>query len=89
MPSQPLGEHGDRVVDEVPGHRGAACLADDGVLAAGAYGTGTEMTTAIDGRGLEKAAAAALTSGVRRFVLVSVSWTPCATSRAPKGSSTT
>ena len=42
------------------------------VFSAGAHGTGTEMTTAIDGRGLEKAAEAAVTSGVRRFVLVSV-----------------
>lgn len=42
------------------------------VFSAGAHGTGTEMTTAIDGHGLEKAADAALTAGVRRFVLVSV-----------------
>ena len=42
------------------------------VFSAGAHGTGAEMTTAIDGRGLEKAADAAVTSGVRRFVLVSV-----------------
>ena len=42
------------------------------VFSAGAHGTGAEMTTAIDGRGLEKAADAAVTAGVRRFVLVSV-----------------
>ena len=42
------------------------------VFSAGAHGTGAEMTTAIDGRGLEKAAEAAISSGVRRFVLVSV-----------------
>ena len=42
------------------------------VFSAGAHGTGAEMTTAIDGRGLEKAADAAVLAGVRRFVLVSV-----------------
>jgi uncharacterized protein YbjT (DUF2867 family) len=42
------------------------------VFSAGAHGTGADMTTAIDGRGLEKAADAAIASGVRRFVLVSV-----------------
>ena len=42
------------------------------VFSAGAHGTGAEMTAAIDGRGLEKAADAAVESGVRRFVLVSV-----------------
>jgi uncharacterized protein YbjT (DUF2867 family) len=42
------------------------------VFSAGAVGTGAEMTTAIDGRGLMKAADAAVASGVRRFVLVSV-----------------
>ncbi len=42
------------------------------VFSAGAHGTGAELTTAIDGRGLERAADAALTAGVRRFVLVSV-----------------
>ena len=42
------------------------------VFSAGAHGTGADKTTAIDGRGLEKAADAALAAGVRRFVLVSV-----------------
>ncbi len=42
------------------------------VFSAGAHGTGTELTTAIDGRGLKKAADAAVQSGIRRFVLVSV-----------------
>jgi uncharacterized protein YbjT (DUF2867 family) len=42
------------------------------VFAAGAHGTGRDQTTAIDGRGLEKAVDASLRAGVRRFVLVSV-----------------
>ncbi|MEV5646901.1 NAD(P)H-binding protein [Nocardia sp. NPDC052254] len=42
------------------------------VFSAGAHGTGADMTTAIDGTGLEKAAAAAASAGVSRFVLVSV-----------------
>ncbi|WP_436763012.1 NAD(P)H-binding protein [Streptosporangium sp. V21-05] len=41
------------------------------VFSAGAHGTGPDMTTAIDGRGLEKAADAAARAGVPRFVLVS------------------
>jgi uncharacterized protein YbjT (DUF2867 family) len=42
------------------------------VFSAGAHGTGADMTTAIDGHGLEKSADAAARAGVRRFVLVSV-----------------
>jgi len=42
------------------------------VFSAGAHGTGRDQTTLIDGRGLEKAAAAARAAGVSRFVLVSV-----------------
>ncbi|GAB0106907.1 SDR family oxidoreductase [Nocardia sp. JMUB6875] len=42
------------------------------VFSAGAHGTGTEQTTLIDGRGLEKAADAARFGGVARFILVSV-----------------
>ncbi|MEV6158545.1 NAD(P)H-binding protein [Nonomuraea sp. NPDC052129] len=42
------------------------------VFSAGAHGTGIELTTAIDGAGLEKAADAAARAGVSRFVLVSV-----------------
>lgn len=42
------------------------------VFSAGAHGTGRDLTTAIDGRGLEKAADAATRAGVSRFVLVSV-----------------
>ncbi|GII97464.1 NAD(P)H-binding protein [Sinosporangium siamense] len=41
------------------------------VFSAGAHGTGMDKTTAIDGWGLEKAAAAAAEAGVSRFVLVS------------------
>ncbi|MEU4834665.1 NAD(P)H-binding protein [Streptosporangium sp. NPDC023615] len=42
------------------------------VFSAGAHGTGMDLTTAIDGEGLEKAAEAAARAGVSRFVLVSV-----------------
>ncbi|WP_210509110.1 SDR family oxidoreductase [Naasia sp. SYSU D00057] len=42
------------------------------VFSAGAHGTGADKTTAIDGKGLEKAAEAARLAGVRRFLLVSV-----------------
>ena len=42
------------------------------VFSAGAHGTGLDQTTLIDGRGLEKAAAAAAAAGISRFVLVSV-----------------
>lgn len=41
------------------------------VFSAGAHGTGREKTTLIDGKGLEKAADAALIAGVNKFVLVS------------------
>ena len=55
----------DALAERLAGH-------DAVVFSAGAHGTGADMTTAIDGRGLEKAADAALAAGVRRFVLVSV-----------------
>lgn len=41
------------------------------VFSAGAHGTGVEFTSLIDGKGLEKAAEAALKAGVFRFILVS------------------
>jgi uncharacterized protein (TIGR02246 family) len=41
------------------------------VFSAGAHGTGTEQTTAIDGRGAQSAVDAAELAGVSRFVLVS------------------
>ena len=55
----------DRLAALIRGH-------DAVVFSAGAHGTGRDQTTLIDGRGLEKAAAAAALAGVRRFVLVSV-----------------
>ncbi|MGQ0845142.1 MAG: NAD(P)H-binding protein [Sporichthyaceae bacterium] len=54
----------DELAEEMRGH-------DAVVFSAGAHGTGVDQTTLIDGRGLEKAAAAAELAGVRRFVLVS------------------
>ena len=42
------------------------------VFSAGAGGAGMDLTNAIDGRGLELAVAAAIQSGIRRFILVSV-----------------
>jgi nucleoside-diphosphate-sugar epimerase len=41
------------------------------VFSAGAHGTGMDKTSAIDGKGLEKAADASARAGVARFVLVS------------------
>jgi nucleoside-diphosphate-sugar epimerase len=62
---------GDLTVDSV----GELAQKIDGhdavVFSAGAHGTGMDQTSAIDGKGLEKAADAAALAGVRRFVLVS------------------
>lgn len=55
----------EELAAEIAGH-------DAVVFSAGAHGTGPDKTTAIDGAGLEKAAAAAAQAGVSRFVLVSV-----------------
>jgi uncharacterized protein YbjT (DUF2867 family) len=63
---------GDLIEDSVATLAERLAGHDAVVFSAGAHGTGAEMTTAIDGRGLEKAADAAVASGVRRFVLVSV-----------------
>ncbi len=63
---------GDLIEDSVATLAGRLAGHDAVVFSAGAHGTGAEMTTAIDGRGLEKAADAAVIAGVRRFVLVSV-----------------
>src|SRR5687768_5985921 len=63
---------GDLIEDSVETLAGRLAGHDAVVFSAGAHGTGAEMTSAIDGRGLEKAADAAAASGVRRFVLVSV-----------------
>ena len=63
---------GDLVADSVADLAALMAGHDAVVFTAGAHGTGAEQTTAIDGRGLEKAADAAELAGVRRFVLVSV-----------------
>ncbi len=55
----------DALAERLAGH-------DAVVFSAGAHGTGADKTTAIDGRGLEKAVDAARRAGVGRFVLVSV-----------------
>jgi nucleoside-diphosphate-sugar epimerase len=55
----------DELAQKMRGH-------DAVVFSAGAHGTGTDKTTLIDGKGLEKAADAAALAGVARFVLVSV-----------------
>jgi len=55
----------DELARKIGGH-------DAVVFSAGAHGTGPDKTTAIDGKGLEKAADAAAQVGVSRFVLVSV-----------------
>jgi len=55
----------DELAEKIRGH-------DAVVFSAGAHGTGRDQTTLIDGKGLEKAAAAAAAAGVTRFVLVSV-----------------
>jgi uncharacterized protein YbjT (DUF2867 family) len=63
---------GDLVAADVAELARAIAGHDAVVFTAGAHGTGTDRTTAIDGEGLAKAAAAAREAGVRRFVLVSV-----------------
>jgi len=63
---------GDLVADTVATLAERLAGHDAVVFSAGAHGTGADQTTAIDGRGLEKAADAAAAAGVHRFVLVSV-----------------
>lgn len=63
---------GDLIGDSVTALAGLLAGHDAVVFSAGAHGTGLDQTTAIDGRGLEKAVEAAAVAGVRRFVLVSV-----------------
>ena len=63
---------GDLIADSVAELAGKFAGHDAVVFSAGAHGTGMDKTTLIDGKGLEKAAAAAQTAGVPRFVLVSV-----------------
>lgn len=64
--------HGDLIENSVDELAAAMRGHDAVVFSAGAHGTGMDKTTAIDGRGLQKAADAAALAGVRRFVLVSV-----------------
>ncbi len=66
----PVG--GDLIADSPEQLRARLAGHDAVVFSAGAHGTGMDMTTAIDGDGLRKAADAAAAAGVRRFVLVSV-----------------
>ncbi|MEU0808056.1 NAD(P)H-binding protein [Streptomyces sp. NPDC005970] len=63
---------GDLIEDSVEALAAKLAGHDAVVFSAGAHGTGTDRTTLIDGRGLEKAAEAAERARVRRFVLVSV-----------------
>lgn len=63
---------GDLVADDVDTLAARMAGHDAVVFSAGAHGTGLDKTTAIDGEGVVKAAAAAKQAGVDRFVLVSV-----------------
>ena len=63
---------GDLIADSVDELARRLAGHDAVVFSAGAHGTGLDKTTLIDGAGLEKAADAAATAGVRRFLLVSV-----------------
>jgi uncharacterized protein YbjT (DUF2867 family) len=60
-----IGDAAQTLAERMAGH-------DAVVFSAGAHGTGLDLTTAIDGRGVEKAIAACGIAGIRRFVLVSV-----------------
>ena len=60
-----IGDAAETIAERMAGH-------DAVVFSAGAHGTGLDLTTAIDGGGLEKAVAACGIAGIRRFVLVSV-----------------
>ena len=62
---------GDLIADTVETLAGHLRGHDAVVFSAGAHGTGLDQTSAIDGKGLEKAADAAALAGVARFVLVS------------------
>ncbi len=63
---------GDLISDSVDVLASRMAGHDAVVFSAGAHGTGADMTTAIDGHGLAKAADAAGKAGVTRFLLVSV-----------------
>jgi uncharacterized protein YbjT (DUF2867 family) len=62
---------GDLIADSVDELAARMRGHDAVVFSAGAHGTGLDQTTLIDGKGLEKAAAAAAQAGVSTFVLVS------------------
>lgn len=62
---------GDLIEDTVDELAAKMAGHDAVVFSAGAHGTGAEMTTLIDGKGVEKAADAARLAGASRFVLVS------------------
>ncbi len=68
--AQPVA--GDLIADTVEQLAERMRGADAVVFSAGAHGTGLDKTTAIDGKGLEKAADAAAAVGISRFLLVSV-----------------
>ncbi|MEV0378450.1 NAD(P)H-binding protein [Nonomuraea sp. NPDC050643] len=59
-----IGDSAEELAAKLTGH-------DAVVFSAGAHGTGRDKTTLIDGKGLEKAADAAVRAGASRFVLVS------------------
>lgn len=64
--------HGDLIANSVQELAELMKGSDAVVFSAGAHGTGADKTTLIDGKGLEKAAEAALKAGAQRFILVSV-----------------
>jgi uncharacterized protein YbjT (DUF2867 family) len=63
---------GDLIADSVDELAAKLAGHDAVVFSAGAHGTGADQTSAIDGEGVVKAAAAAAQAGVSRFLLVSV-----------------
>lgn len=64
VPGDLIDDSVDELSKKIAGH-------DAVVFSAGSHGTGRDLTTLIDGKGLEKAADAAAQAGVSRFVLVS------------------
>lgn len=62
---------GDLIEDSIDDLTAKIAGHDAVVFSAGAHGTGRDQTTLIDGKGVEKAAAAALRAGASTFVLVS------------------
>lgn len=62
---------GDLITESVDALAGKFTGHDAVVFSAGAHGTGVDMTSLIDGKGLKKATEAAQRAGVARFALVS------------------